>query len=153
MHGCGPRVQVPLMVALQGFRWWRWGIFSALASITCITCSLWVPTVVVWPTTQTIEVIPGEPAEFHIVIGNRSFYPVTITTYDSSCSCTATDSLPLEISGRSRRSVLFTVTSPAVSESRSISSQQIRFYSIPVVEGLDCQVLISVEPEPAKTIN
>jgi hypothetical protein len=114
---------------------------------------LWVPTVVVWPTTQTIEVIPGEPAEFHIVIGNRSFYPVTITTYDSSCSCTATDSLPLEISGRSRRSVLFTVTSPAVSESRSISSQQIRFYSIPVVEGLDCQVLISVEPEPAKTIN
>ena len=97
----------------------------------------------VWPGVQTVDVAAGEAGEFSVFLRNRSWFPLTITTYDSSCSCTTTTALPLEIEGWSEQEVVFGI-SPSSGGEGNVSLQRIRFYCVPVVAGLECDVSIQI---------
>ena len=96
------------------------------------------------PGSQTIEVIAGDVGEFSVVVRNRGLFPLKITTCNASCSCTSTTALPLEIPALGDKRIVFSVATSPMDAVGNVSLQRIQFFSVPIVESLECDVSIRV---------
>ncbi len=96
------------------------------------------------PRSQTIEVIAGDVGEFSVVVRNRGLFPLKITTCNASCSCTSTTALPLEIPTLGDERIVFSVATSPRDAVGNVSLQRIQFYSVPIVENLECDVSVRV---------
>ena len=123
------------------------GVLGALTFTAAVSFTLYCvcrEQILLIQKSQAIEVVAGDVGEFSITVRNRGLFPVKITSYDTSCSCTSTTALPLEIPALGEERVVFSVATSPKDAVGNVSLQRIRFYSVPIVERLECDVSIRV---------